>query len=103
MRMKGRWLYVASGTILFLLAVVCMVSFIKAVSAKDVVVEKQEKVLSDSLQVEFLRLEVNALKTKIDSLITISQQGMRVKYKYLKPRKDSCVIELNVNTPSVNN
>lgn len=96
-------LYIAGATILFFLAIVCMVSFIKAVSVKDVMVEKSKKILADSLQVEQLRLEVYSLKAKVDSLIIISQQELKVKYKYLKPRKDSCVIELNVNKQIVNN
>ena len=108
MKMNGKlslsqWLYIAGATILFVLAVVCMISFIKAVSAKDVMVEKPSKPLADSLQVEFLRLEINDLKAKVDSMIIISQQQPKVKYKYLKPRKDSCVIELNVNNQAVNN
>ena len=90
-------LYLAGAVILFFLAVVCMVAFVKAISAKDVVVERSEKALADSMQVELLRVEVKDLRTKVDSLITLSQKAPKVKYRYLKPRKDSCVIELNVN------
>lgn len=96
-------LYKAGATILFILAIVCMVSFIKAVCVKDVMVKKPQKILADSLQVEQLRLEVISLKAKVDSLIIISQQKSKVKYKYLKPRKDTCVIELNVNKQTINN
>lgn len=93
----SRIIYSAGGGILFLLAVVCLVAFFKAVSAREVAKEKMQKPLADSLQLEQLRLEVNDLKTKVDSLIILNQKEPQIKYKYMKPHKDSCVIELNVN------
>lgn len=98
----SRCLYIVGATILFFLAVVCMISFIKAVCVKGEIAEKPQKIFADSLQVEQLRLDVYMLKAKVDSLIIISQQEPKVKYKYLKSRKDSCVIELNVNKMTVN-
>ncbi len=90
-------LYFVGAIILFVLSVFCMVAFIRAVSAKEEIVEKPKKALADSMQVEQLRMEVNDLRMKVDSLITLTQKVPKVKYWYLKPRKDSCVIELNVN------
>ena len=102
MRMKvkqllSQILYIAGATILFILAIVCMIAFIKAVRIKDEIVEKPQKIHADSIQIVMLYKEINILKAKVDSLITISQQKPKVKYKYLKSRKDTCVIELNVN------
>lgn len=89
-------IYLIGAIILFFLAIVCMVSFIKAIGSKNDS-ENPQKVLADSVQVEQLRKEVDELKVKVDSLMTLSQQQPKIKYKYLKPHKDSCVIELNVN------
>lgn len=89
--------------VLFCLAFVSMVAFIRAVSYRVEVPQASQKPYADSIQVEQLRFEVDKLNAKVDSLIFLNMQEPKVKFKYLKPRKDSCVIELNVNDHRGNN
>lgn len=89
--------------VLFGLAIVSMVAFIRAVSYRVEMPQAPQKPCADSMQVEQLRVEVDKLNAKVDSLISLSKQEPKIKYRYLKPRKDSCVIELNVNDHRGNN
>ncbi len=90
-------LYKIGIGIIFVLCIVALVSFIKAVSFKDkppVIVQTN---YADSVQFEVLKKEVVELQIRIDSLEKACQSKQKVVYKSTKRKKDSCVIELNIH------
>lgn len=83
--------------VLFVLAVVSMLAFIRALCYREMEPQLPQKSYADSLQLEQLHTKVDELNAKVDSLILLSKTNPKVINKYLKPRKDSCVIQLNIN------
>lgn len=93
----SRWLYKTGAGILFILAVIAMVAFIKALSIKEYKNDKNTISYADSTQVEVLKKDVQELNRKVDSLIVLTQKEPQKVYRYLKPKKDSCTIEVNIH------
>jgi len=93
----SRWLYKIGAAILFILAVIAIIAFIKALSIKDSTNGKSTVSYADSTQVESLKKDVKELNQKVDSLIVITQKEPQKVYRYLKPKKDSCTIEVNIH------
>jgi len=89
------WLYKVGAAVLFVLSIVALFSFIMALKAGCEPRENNSTV--DSLQIEGLRIEVQEIHRKVDSLVDISRQEPKVVYKYLKPQKENAVIEVNVH------
>lgn len=98
---KNKWgylhtLYLVGGILIFIFAIVALVSFCKAVTYKE-----NEPVRSygyaDSIQVENLKKEVSVLSFKVDSLKAALQQKPKVRYRYINSKKDSSVIEIHVH------
>lgn len=93
----SRWLYKIGAAILFILAVVALLAFIKALCITEHKVQNRSVATADSVQVESLRREVQELNKKVDSLLIITQKEPQKVYRYLKPKKDSCTIEVNIH------
>lgn len=93
----SRWLYKVGAGILFILAVIAIVAFIKALCIKGYKIDKDNFSYADSTQIENLKKDVQELDRKVDSLIVLSQKEPQKVYKYLKPKKDSCTIEVNIH------
>ena len=93
----SRWLYKMGAAILFILAVVALLAFVKALCLTECKVQKRSIATADSVQVESLRREVQELNKKVDSLLIITQKKPQKVYKYIKPKKDSCTIEVNIH------
>lgn len=88
------WLYKVGAAILFVLSTVALLSFMKAL--KVGCQSRENKSPVDSLQIEQLRLEVQELHRKVDSLVDITRQEPKVVYKYSKPQKENAEREVNV-------
>lgn len=89
-------MYLIGGVIIFVLSVVALVSFWKAVSyvePKPI----QPRGFADSIQLENLKKDLSVLKVKVDSLDDALQQKPKVIYRHIKSKKDSSVIELHVH------
>lgn len=93
----SRWLYKLGAFILLLLSAVALIAFIKALSITGHEEDKQTVVPADSVQVESLRKEVEDLNKKVDSLLILTQKEPQKVYRYIKPKKDSCTIEVNIH------
>lgn len=93
----SRWLYKFGAGILFILAVIAIVAFIKALSIKEYKYDRDTFSYADSIQIENLKKDVQELDRKIDSLIVLTQKEPQKVYRYLKPKKDSCTIEVNIH------
>lgn len=89
-------MYLVGGVVIFVLAIVALVSFCKAVT-----LEAPKPVLpygfADSIQVENLKKEVSELSSKVDSLEGALRERPKVVYRHFKSKKDSSVIELHVH------
>ena len=94
----SRWLYKVGAAILFILVVIAIIAFIKALSIKDSTSNKGTVSYEDSTQVEILRTDVQELNRKVDLLIVLTQKEPQKVYRYLKPKKDSCTIEVNIHS-----
>lgn len=94
----SRWLYKVGAAILFILGVIAIIAFIKALSIKDSTSNKGTVSYADSTQVEILRKDVQELNRKVDLLIVLTQKEPQKVYRYLKPKKDSCTIEVNIHS-----
>lgn len=82
--------------IIFVLTIVSLFSFIKALSYCEPNGIENQHHYADSLQVEELMNEIKVLQMKIDSLeVTLSHDSIIVR-KYIKDEKDSCLIVNNV-------
>ena len=93
----SRWLYKIGAFILFVLAVIALIAFVKALFATDCKEPERTFTPADSVQVENLRQEVSELSKKVDSLLILSQKQPQKVYRYIKPKKDSCTIEVNIH------
>lgn len=71
------WLYKLGASILFVLSVVALIAFIKALSVTEHEVEKRMVAPADSIQVEIMRREVRDLNKKVDSLINLTQKELQ--------------------------
>ena len=89
-------MYFIGGIMILVLAVVALVSFYKAVTY-DEPKPTQSRGFSDSIQVKQLKKEISVLTYRVDSLEAILQQKPKVKYRYLKNKRDSSVIELHIH------
>ena len=89
------WLYKLCASILFVLSIVALLAFIRALVNTEC--EKDEKTLADSLQIEELRQDVKVVNQKVDSILRLLNKKPKVVYKYMKPHKDTVVVELNVH------
>lgn len=93
----SRWLYKIGAAILFILAVIAIIAFVKALSIKESTSDKGIRSYADSTQVEALKKDVQELNKKVDSLIILTQKEPQKVYRYIKPKKDSCTIEVNIH------
>lgn len=93
----SRWLYKIGAVILFVLAVVALIAFIKALSVGVCSDDKLSLPYADSLQVEALKKDVHELNRKVDSLLILTQKKPQKVYRYIKAKKDSCTIEVNIH------
>lgn len=93
----SRWLYKFGAAILFVLAAVALLSFVKALCITENSKQKNTVSPADSIQVEVLKKEVQELNKKVDSLIILNQKEPQKVYRYIKPKKDSCTIEVNIH------
>lgn len=93
----SRWFYKIGVTILFILAVVAMISFVKALCVTGDKEQKNNVAPADSVQVEALKKEVQDLNKKVDSLIILTQKEPQKVYRFIKPKRDSCTIEVNIH------
>ena len=93
----SRWLYKTGAGILFILAVIAIVAFIKALSIKEYKNDTSTISYADSAQVVVLKKDVQELNRKVDSLIVLTPKEPQKVYRYLKPKKDSCTIEVNIH------
>lgn len=91
------WLYKLGAGILFVLAVIAIIAFIKALSVNSGKEERKSAPCADSTQVAELKKEVQSLNKKVDSLLILSQKEPRIVYKHLKPQKDCCIIDMNIH------
>lgn len=91
------WLYKIGAAILFILAVIAIIAFVKALSIKESTSDKGIRSYADSTQVEALKKDVQELNKKVDSLIILTQKEPQKVYRYIKPKKDSCTIEVNIH------
>lgn len=94
----SNWLYkLGAGTIL-VLSIVALVAFIKALCITENKVEERTILPAvDSIQIETLRREVQDLNKKVDSMLVLTKKKPQKVYKYIKPKKDSCTIEVNIH------
>lgn len=93
----SRWLYKIGAAFLFILAVVALLAFVKALCITEHKEQKRAVAPADSVQVDSLRREVQELNKKVDSLLILTQKEPQKVYKYIKPKKDSCTIEVNIH------
>ena len=96
----SRWLYKVGAAILLLLAVIALVAFIKALCMSNHCTPQNAVTPADSMQVEILTKKVKDLERKVDSLMILSRKEPQKVYRYLKSRKDSCTIEVNIHNKS---
>lgn len=94
----SKWLYKVGVGIILVLSVVALIAFIKALSPTDQIVEGKIDVPSaDSVQIEALQREVQNLNKKVDSVLVLTRKEPQKVYRYIKPKKDSCTIEVNIH------
>lgn len=96
----SRWIYKVGAIILFILAAMALVAFIKALGMSNRCIPQNAVTPADSMQVEILTNKVKALDRKVDSLMILSRKEPQKVYRYLKPKKDSCTIEVNIHNKS---
>ena len=89
-----RIMYSVGGVVIFVLAVVALVSFCKAVTF-EAPKPVQPHGFADSIIVENLQKEVAALTQKVDSLDGAMRQTPPMVYRNFKSKKGSSVIELH--------
>ena len=94
------WLYKVGAIILFILAAIALLAFIKALGMSNHSTPQYAVTPADSIQVEILTKKVKALDRKVDSLMILSRKEPQKVYRYLKPKKDSCTIEVNIHNKS---
>ena len=87
-------MYLVGGVVIFVLAVVALVSFYKAATF-EAPRPAQPHGFADSIKVENLQKEVAKLTQKVDSLDGAMRQKPKVVYRNYKSKKDSSVIELH--------
>lgn len=94
----SKWLYKVGVGIILVLSVVALIAFIKALCPTDQIVEGKIDVPSaDSVQIEALQREVQNLNKKVDSVLVLTRKEPQKVYRYIKPKKDSCTIEVNIH------
>lgn len=91
------WLYKIGATILFFLALVAMFAFIKALCVTGNNDQRNTVTPADSIQIEALKKEMQYLNNKVDTLIILMQKEPHKVYRYIKPKIDSCTIEVNIH------
>lgn len=96
----SRWLYKVGAVILFILAVIALVAFIRALGMSNHCTPQNAVAPADSIQVEILTKKVKDLDQKVESLMILSRKEPQKVYRYLKPKKDSCTIEVNIHNKS---
>lgn len=89
-------LYCVGIFFIFVLTIVSLSSFVKALSYYEPNGIEKQNHYADSLQVEELKNEIKVLQIKIDSLEAALLHESNVVYKFIKDEKDSCIIMINV-------
>lgn len=94
----SKWLYKIGVVILLVLSVIALLAFIKALCITEHKLDERNVVsTADSARIETLRSEIQVLNRKVDFLLVITQKEPQKVYKYIKPKKDSCTIEVNIH------